>query len=91
MISTIVRVQLEKDGTLKLPPHLWQELGIEPPREIELFMRIPEQSRRVPRALSLEERARFDRAAELLRASYQDADMDMVWKEIEQGRRDRWS
>lgn len=64
MISTIVRVQIGQDGTLKL-------------------------LKRAPRKTNSAERALFDRAAELLRASYQDADLDAVWQDIKAGRRDR--
>ncbi len=89
MISTMVRVSVEKDGTVKLPPDWWRELGVELPHEVELLVMVPAKKiKRVPRKLNAKERAKFDRAAELLRASYQGADLDEVWKQIKEGRRD---
>lgn len=91
MISTVVRVQVEKDGTFKLPLRLWEEMGVEPPREIELTVRIPTHSiSRVPKKLSGQERAKFEHALRLLQASMKGVDTAEMLKQIREGRRDRW-
>jgi hypothetical protein len=89
MMSTLVRVRIEKDGTVKFPPRVLRELGIEPPQEIELSLQIPTKARK-PIKLTDEDRALFDRAAELLRASFKGVDIDEAWQEIKAARRDRW-
>ena len=91
MISTMVRVSVEKDGTVKLPPDWWRELGVELPHEVELLVMVPAKKiKRVPRKLNAKERAKFDRALELLRSSMQDVDRAEALKHIREGRRDRW-
>lgn len=89
MISTKVRAQVEKDGTLKLPKEVWAEIGMEQPREIELFMRLPFVVGKpvTPVKLTDEDRARIKRIGELIEETFKGMDMEYV----REGRRDRWS
>ncbi len=88
MISTVVRVQVEKDGTLKLPPRWWEELGIDQPSEVELLLRVPLVVNKpvTPVKLTDEDRARLKRIGELIEETFKGMDMEYV----REGRRDRW-
>ncbi len=90
MISKIIKVS--DDGTIKIPPEIWQEAGVVPPEEVKIQVdahRITLLPRREPVPLTEEDRARFDRIANLLRESFAGVDVKQAWDEIHAGRKDR--
>ncbi len=90
MISKIIKIGA--DGTIRIPPEVWKEVGITPPEDINIQVDargITLVPRAEPVDLTREDRELFDRIGQLLRESFAGADAEQVWTEIHLGRRDR--
>lgn len=91
MISTVVRVRVEEDGTVRIPPDVWQELGVEPYQGLEVLVNIqPISLPPEPIAMTQDDQLRMDRIIDLLEQSFETVDTDEAWTEIHEARRDRW-
>ncbi len=85
MITTFVKVQVEADGTVRIPRDVWKALDIKPPQEVELALSVkPAALSHGPVPLTQEDRERLERIGELIDKTF--AGMD--WEEIHRARRD---
>lgn len=86
MISTVVKVA--DDGTIKIPPEIWQEAGITPPEEVKIEVgakQITLLPRREPVPLSDADRKNLKRIGELIKETF----AGMNWEDAHRARRDR--
>ena len=88
MIATFVKVKVEADGGVHIPPVVLQGLGATPQQEVEVMVTLlPVKKPVTPIKLTDEDRARLKRIGNLIEKSF--AGMD--WEQVREGRRDRWS
>lgn len=87
MDATFVRVRVDKDGGIRIPPAILNELGVIPTQEVEVMVTPLRVNKPItPVKLTDEDRARLERIGELIEETFKGMDMEYV----HEGRRDRW-